>query len=336
MIDLASMGENSMYRRRFIASALAATALLCHGPASAQDAYPSRPIRLIVPQSAGSGSDVVARLLSEKLSQDLGQSIVVDNRPGANGIVAMSTVAKSTPDGYTLLLTGVSQISFNPHLYASLPYNPQKDYTFISPVVDTPFVLIASKASGITSMQGFIEKARQKSGGLPFSSAGVGNSTHLAMEIIADKLGLKLTHVAYKGSGPALTGVVAGEVDAMASVLGTALPQIAAGTVVPLAVIGQTRVKELPNVPTLKEAGIDVPVMPSWWALVGPAGMDAKTVGKLNATLQAALADPQIKARLAALYLYPVVGTPDAMKQRAIQDSNVWGDFIKKRGIQSS
>jgi len=322
--------------RRMFGCAVLAAAVLGNGAALADDGYPSRPIRLIVPQSAGSGGDVVARLVGEKLSKDLGQSIVIDNRPGANGIVAMTTVAKAAPDGYTLLLTGVSQISFNPHLYASLPYNPQKDYTFISPVVDTPFVLVASKASGITSVPSLIEKAGQKPGGLTFSSAGVGNSTHLAMEIVADKLNLKMTHVAYKGSGPALTGVVAGEVDTMASVLGAALPQVTGGTVVPIAIMGQQRVKELPNVPTLKEAGIDVPVLPSWYALVGPNGMDRKTVGKLNAAVQAALADPQIKARLAALYLYPVAGTPDAIKQRAASESKTWGDFIRKRGIQSS
>ncbi|MEN7530499.1 tripartite tricarboxylate transporter substrate binding protein [Cupriavidus sp. DL-D2] len=324
-----------MYRR-LMASAFTLLAVLSHGAAHADESFPNRPIRMIVPQSAGSGGDVVARLLGERLSQDLGQSIVVDNRPGANGIVAMSTVAKAQPDGYTVLLTGVSQLSFNPHLYATLPYDPQKDYTFISPVVDTPFVLLASKASGITSVQSFIDKAKTKPGGLSFSSAGVGNSTHLAMEVVADKLGLKMTHVAYKGSGPALTGVVAGEVDAMVSVLGAALPQVTGGTVVPVMIIGQNRVKELPNVPTVKEAGIDVPLMPSWYALVGPAGLDAKTVAKLNAAVQAALADPQVKAKLSALYLYPVVGSPAAIKQRAASESKVWGDFIRKRGIQSS
>jgi len=324
-----------MYRR-LMASALLASAVLCQTAALADDAYPNRPIRMIVPQSAGSGGDVVARLLSERLAQELGQSIVVDNRPGANGIVAMSTAAKAPADGYTVLLTGVSQISFNPHLYASLPYNPQKDYTFISPVVDTPFVLLASKASGITSVQAFIDKARNKPGGLTFSSAGVGNSTHLAMEVVADKLGLKMTHVAYKGSGPALTGVVAGEVDAMVSVLGAALPQVTGGTVVPVMIIGPRRVKELPNVPTVKEAGIDVPLMPSWYALVGPAGLDAKIVATLNAAVQSALADPQVKARLSSLYLYPVAGSPEAIKQRAASESKVWGEFIRKRGIQSS
>ncbi|WP_354683325.1 tripartite tricarboxylate transporter substrate binding protein [Cupriavidus necator] len=324
-----------MYRRLF-SLALVSAALMHAVPGSAQEGYPDRPIRLVVPQSAGSGADVVARLLGQKLGQELHQSIVVDNRPGANGIIGASFVAKQPSDGYSLMLAGVSQISFNQHLYASLPYNAQKDFTFVAPVVDTPFVLVVSKASGITSVQSFIEKAKQKTGGLTYGSAGVGNSTHLAMEMIGDKLGIKMTHVAYKGSGPALTGVIGGEVDAMVSVLGAALPQITGGNVVPLAIVGQKRAKELPNVPTIKEAGVDTPVMPGWYALVGPAGMDPKVVAKLNSAVQAFLADPQVKVKLASLYLDPIAGSADTIKQRALTDSRVWGDFIRKRGIRNS
>ncbi len=323
-----------MYRS-LMGAAIAALMTLS-GAAMAQDAYPSRPVRLIVPQSAGSGGDVVARMLSEKLSQELGQSVVVDNRAGANGIIGTSFVAKQPADGYTLLLTGVSQVSFNQHLYKSLPYDPQKDFTFIAPVVDTPFVLVTSKASGITSMAQFIEKAKAKPGALTFGSAGVGNSTHLAMEMLADKAGIKLTHAAYKGSGPALTGVIAGEVDAMVSVVGSALPQITGGNVVPVAIVGQKRAKELPNVPTVKEAGLEVPVMPGWYALLGPANMDAKVVARLNASVQAFLSDPQVRSKLASLYLEPLAGSAEAIKQRAVTDAKVWGEFIKRRGIQNS
>lgn len=323
-----------MYRL-LISATLAATFAMSPAAAMAAD-YPDRPIRLVVPQSAGSGGDVVARLLAEKLGAELGQSIVVDNRPGANGIVGTAFVAKQPADGYTLLLTGVSQVSFNQHLYRSLAYDPQKDFTYIAPVVDTPFVLVASKASGIRSMASFLDKARAKPGGLTFSSAGVGNSTHLAMEMLADKAGIKLTHVAYKGSGPALTGVIAGEVDAMVSVLGTALPQIASGNVVPVAVIGDQRVPQLPNVPTAREAGLDLPVMPAWYALLGPADMDPRIVARLNASVQRFLADPRIRSKLAALYLDPLTGSADAIKQRALSDSKTWGDFIRKRGIQNS
>ncbi|MHA7685324.1 Bug family tripartite tricarboxylate transporter substrate binding protein [Cupriavidus sp. PET2-C1] len=322
--------------RRLLSSAFVSALALMTLPAAAQAPYPSHPIRLVVPQSAGSGADVVARLLGEKLGKDLGQSVVVDNRPGANGIIASSFVAKQPADGYTVMLAGVSQVSFNQHLYASLPYDAQKDFTYISPVVDTPFVLVASKGSGITSLASFIDKAKTKSGGLSYGSAGVGNSTHLAMEMLADKAGVKLTHVAYKGSGPALTGVIGGEVDAMVSVLGAALPQISGGSVVPVAIVGQKRAQQLPNVPTLKEAGLDVPVMPGWYALVGPAAMDPKIIARLNASVQAFLNDPQTKTKLASLYLEPLSGSADSIKQRALSDSKVWGQFIVRRGIQNS
>ncbi|CAG9168655.1 tripartite tricarboxylate transporter substrate binding protein [Cupriavidus respiraculi] len=322
--------------RPLISAALAGVFAFTAAGVQAQEGFPNRPIRLVVPQSAGSGGDVVARLLGEKLGKDLGQSVVVDNRPGANGIIGASFVAKQPADGYTVLLAGVSQVSFNQHLYKSLPYDAQKDFTFIAPVVDTPFVLVASKASGITSMAGFIEKAKTKPGGLSYGSAGVGNSTHLAMEMLADKAGIKLTHVAYKGSGPALTGVIGGEVDAMVSVLGAALPQIGGGNVVPVAIVGQKRAQQLPNVPTVREAGLDVPVMPGWYALLGPADMDPKIVARLNASVQAFLNDAQVRNKLAGLYLEPLSGSAGAIKQRAVSDAKVWGDFIQQRGIQNS
>lgn len=324
-----------MYRL-LISAALAATFAMTSTAATAADAYPDRPIRLIVPQSAGSGGDVVARLLADKLGAELGQSIVVDNRAGANGIVGTAFVAKQPADGYTLLLTGASQVTFNQHLYKSLAYDPQKDFTYIAPVVDTPFVVVASKASGISSMASFIDKARAKPGGLTFSSAGVGNSTHLAMEVLADKAGVKMTHVAYKGSGPALTGVIAGEVDAMVSVLGTALPQIASGNVVPVAVIGDKRVPQLPNVPTVKEAGLTLPAIPAWYALLGPANLDPKIVSRLNQAVQRFLADPQVRGKLAGLYLDPVSGSAESIKQRAFGESKTWGEVIRKLGIQNS
>jgi tripartite-type tricarboxylate transporter receptor subunit TctC len=308
-------------------------AAACPAAIAQQPAYPSRAISIVVPQSPGSGNDVVARMLAEKLGQQLHQAVIVDNRAGANGIIGAAYTAKQAPDGYTLMLAGVSQISFNQHLYNTIPYQPLKDFTFVAPVVDTPFVVVASKASGITSMASLIEAAKKRN--VTFSSAGVGNSTHLAMEMLADKAGVKMTHVAYKGSGPALTAVMSGEVDAMVSVVGSALPQITGGKVVPVALLSQKRIRELPNVPTVKEAGLEVPVMPGWYALVGPAHMDAKVVDKLNGAVQSFLSNPEIIAKLESLYLTPLAGSAESIKQRALADSKVWGDFIAARGIQN-
>ncbi|OZI34594.1 ABC transporter substrate-binding protein [Bordetella genomosp. 10] len=318
-------------------AALASTVLLAAAlalPAARAAGFPDHPIRLIVPQSAGSGGDVVVRLLSDRMGSALGASVVVENKPGANGIVAMSYVAKSPPDGYTLLLAGVSQMSFNPKLYKNLPYDADKDYTYVAPVVDTPFVLVAGKNSPYKTLPQLIAAAKAAPNAITFASAGAGNSTHLSTELIASGAGIKLKHIPYKGSGPALNAVIGGQVDLMTSVLGSALPQIQAGNVVPLAVLADQRASDLPNVPTLQEAGLHVPPMPGWFALVGPAGMDQAVVGKLNAAVQAAIADPGVDRKLRDLYFVPLHGSAEQMRTRADQDARFWGDFIARNGIQ--
>jgi tripartite-type tricarboxylate transporter receptor subunit TctC len=303
-------------------------------PAFAQADYPQKPVRLVVPQSPGSGGDVVARLLGERLQADWKQTVVIDNKAGANGIVAASAVAKEPADGYTLMLAGVSQVSFNQHLYKNIGYDPFKDFSFVAPVVDTPLVLVVSKRSGIKDMAGFVQHAKAKPKAINFASAGTGNTTHLVMEMLASKAGLQMTHVAYKGSGPALMSVVSGETDAMASVLGTALPQIASGSVVPVAVFGGKRVAQLPNVPTVKESVADFPVVPGWYALVAPKNLDTKVASRVAASVERALNDPAVKAKLAEMSLEAVSGSGSDIKKRAEEDSRVWGAFIKQNNIQ--
>lgn len=317
--------------KRHLAATLFAT-LFC-ATASAQD-YPSRTITLIVPQSAGSGGDAVARLLSDQLAQHLGQAVVVENRPGANGVVAMSTVAKAKPDGYTVLLTGVSQMSFNPHLYGTLPYDPDTDFTYVAPVVDTPFVMVASNNSGLETMQDLIAAAQENPEHVTFSSAGNGNSTHLATEMMASQADIKMQHVPYKGSGPALNAVLSGEVDVMTSVLGTALPQIQAGSMKPLAVLASERVADLPDVPTLAEAGVKAAPMPGWYAIVGPVGLEPEVVQIMNDAVQASLSEPSVTQRLEQLYFVPLRGSAQEMKERADHDSQSWGEFIEQAGLK--
>lgn len=300
----------------------------------AQASWPSRPIKLVVPQGAGSGSDVIARLLSDRLAQQLGQSVVVDNNPAANGLVALGAVAKAPADGYTLVLAGVSQIAFNPALYKSLPYDPLKDFTFLAPIADTPFVLVTSNRSGIKTLPQFLELAKQKNGELTFSSAGIGNSTHIAMELIASTAGVKLMHVPYKGSAAALTAVLSGEVDAMVSVVGPALPQVQAGKVQAVAVLGATRVPQWPLVPTLKQAGLAVPPMPGWYAFAGPAHLDPKIIATFNAALQKVMVEPAVKAKLVELSLPALSGGEAEIRQRAINDQAYWSAFIAKNNIR--
>ena len=320
---------------RLLATFVAVLAVSLAAPAKAQADYPMKPVRIVVPQSPGSGGDVVARLLADRLQADLKQTFVIENKAGANGIVAAAGLAKEAADGYTLMLAGVSQIAFNQHLYKNAGYDAFKDFSFVAPVVDTPFVLVVSKQSGIKDLAGLLQRARSKPLSVNFASAGPGNSTHLSMEMMAARAGVKLTHVAYKGSGPALLSVVAGETEAMVSVVGTALPQIASDKVVAVAVFGNRRFAQLPTVPTLKEAGVDVPAMPGWYALVAPKNLDAKLAVRLAAAVQRALADPAVKGKLDGMSLEAISGTGADIQKRAETDSKVWGDFIKANGIQA-
>jgi tripartite-type tricarboxylate transporter receptor subunit TctC len=313
---------------------LAAIVLLACGIAHADD-YPSRPIRLVVPQGPGSGADVTARLMAQHMAKDLGQSVVVENKPGANGIIAASAVAKEAPDGYTLLQTSVSLVSFNQFMYKSIPYDPIRDFSFIAPIADASFVVVASEASGIRTWDDFMRRAKAKPDAVTFGSAGAGNSTHLYMEMIARSSGLKLRHIPYKGSAPALMATVSGEIDVMVVPTVVAIGQIGAGKVVPLAQSGETRSPQMPNVPLLRELDPKVPPLPGWYALVGPAKMDPKIVDKLARSVNSFLADPAMRAKLEEQYLAPIPGTPAGIQQRGEKEAKVWGGLITSLGIQA-
>ena len=302
--------------------------------AFAQQAWPTRSIKLVVPQAPGSGSDVISRILGDQLPQYLKQSIVIENNPAANGLVAMGAIAKAPPDGYTFIMAGVSTMAFNPALYKDLPYNPAKDFTYVAPVVDTPFVLLTSNRSGIKTLAQFIEQARTKPGGLSYSSAGLGNSTHIAIEMIASIAGVKLLHVPYKGSAGALTAVLSGEVDAMASAVASALPHVQTGRANAVAVLSNTRVPQWPQVPTIKEAGLNAPDMPGWYAIVGPAGLNPSVVATFNVAMQQVMSDPGVRAKLLELSLQPIAGGEPEIRRRAASDLAVWSEFIRKNNIR--
>jgi tripartite-type tricarboxylate transporter receptor subunit TctC len=311
-----------------LAFALAAT--LAH----AQD-FPTRPIKLVVPQAPASGGDVVARMLAEKMTKELGQPVVVDNRPGANGMVASALVAKEPPDGHTLMLTSVSLVSFNRYMYKSAAVDSMKDFTFVAPVADASFVLVASVNSGIKSWADLVQRAKAQPDTLTFGSAGTGNSTHLYPEMIARRSGFTLRHIPYKGSAPALMSIVSGETDVMVSPTVVAIAQIQAGKVVPLAQSGEVRAPTLANVPLLKELSPNSPALPGWYAVVGPANMDPKVVQKLSAAVNAFLADTAIRTKLVDQFLFPIPGTPEGIRKRGEAESEIWGGLIRDLKIQA-
>ena len=311
-----------MLRRTALTLALAAPAL-----ARAQGAS----LRILLPQAPGASNDMVARIIQEPMAAALRQPVVIENRPGANGAVAINALKQARNDGQTLLLTGVSQLAFNPHLYRALPYDVARDFTMIAPVTDTPFVLISSRRSGITTLAQFREAARTRD--LSYASAGIGNSTHLAMEMLAERAGVRLTHVPYPGTAQGVTSVVTGETDAMIPTLGVAFAQIQAGAVQALAVLAAGRVPQLPDVPTQAQAGLDAPIMPGWFALVGLAGLPSGTVATLNAAVRASLADATVQRRLQEQFLIPLLGSATEMQARLDGESALWGDFIRARQL---
>jgi len=316
-----------MKRRSLLALPLAA-------PAAAQTPFPARPLRMILPQPPGSANDAVARIISEPLSRAIGQPVVIENRPGANGMVAINQLRQQPPDGTALLLAGVSQLSFNPHLYPNLPYDAVRDFTYVAPVTDAPFILIASRRSGITSVAQLLERARAEPGRITYASAGIGNSTHLSMEMIADRASVRFTHVPYAGAGQAMTSVISGETDVMIIVLAVALGQVRANAVTALALVAPQRLPFLPDLVTQSEAGIAAPLMPGWFALVGPAGMAEGLVTTINAAVRSALADENVQRRLAENVLVPIPGSPAELLARMQRDSQIWGDFIRARGLR--
>lgn len=295
--------------------------------------FPNQPIRMVVPLAAGTLTDVVGRLLAEAMARDLGQPVVVENRGGANGNLAAAYLKQQRPDGHAVMLAGVSMFAFNPFLYASLSYDPVRDFTYVAPVVDTPFMLVASKRSGITTVAQFLERARARPGELTYASAGNGNSTHLAMEMVAEAADIRLTHVPYSAVSP-FNSLIAGETDSMLGVVGSLLPHLRAGSIVPLAALLDARLPDLPEVPTLREAGLQAPTMPGWYALVGPAGMPEEPVLRLNAALQRTLRDPLVRQRLGEAYLTPIEGSPATIRESFERDSEIWGAFIRRRGLR--
>lgn len=328
-----------MIRRRDLGRALAVpasgVALGFARPALAQGsgAFPNQPVRMIVPLAAGTLTDIIGRLLAEPMARDLGQPVVIENRGGANGNLAAAYLKQQRPDGHTVMLAGVSMFAFNPHLYPSLSYDPARDFTYVAPVVNTPFMLVASRKSGITTVAQFLDRAKAEQGALTFASAGNGNSTHLAMEMVAEAGNIRLTHVPYSSVSP-LNSLLSGETDTMLSVMGSMIPHVRAGAIVPLAVLLDERAPDLPDVPTLGEAGVNAPTMPGWYALVGPAGMPGDATLRVNAALQRSLQDPAVRQRLRELQLSPLAGSPATIRESFERDSAVWGSFIQRRGLR--
>ena len=300
----------------------------------AADAYPSKPIKMIVAFNAGGATDIIARIVSQKLSDSLGQSVVVDNRPGATGIVGTEMVAKSPPDGYTMLMVTAGTHAINASLFKNLPYDPVKDFVHINWTAVAPNVLIVNNSVPATNVQELIRLAKEKPGQLTFGSAGSGSTLHLSGEEFKYMAGINITHVPYKGGAPAMTDLLGGRLTMMFDSISQAVPHIKAGKVRALGVTSAKRVPALPDVPTIAEAGVAGYNSNAWFGVVAAANTPKDIVAKLNAEINKALTDPEVKEKLISLGTEPVGGTPDQFTAHVKAEVVKWAKIVEVSGAK--
>ena len=314
----------------------AIAAALLPAPAPAQE-YPSRPVLFVVPYAPGGGTETMARLLGRRLQQRLGQAFVIDNRPGAGTAIGASFVAKSAPDGHTILLATSTTMAINVSIYSNLAYDPIKDLMPVALFSDIPFVLVVNPALPVRSVADLVTLAKRTPGGLAYASNGHGGAGHLYAELLKSMTGIEMTHVPYKGLAPAFNDVVAGHVPLMFGDFGTALPLIRAGQLRALGVTTAQRVAAAPDIPPLSQAGLPGYVASSWQMVVAPAGIPKPILHKLNAELRAILAEPDIQKDFTDRGLIPVVSPPPEELQGYVRSEIVrWGKVVERAGAAGS
>ena len=303
-------------------------------PASAQT-YPARAVRMIVPFPPGGPNDILSRVVSQKMSESMGQQVVVDNRGGAGGIIGTEAAAKAAPDGYTLLLSGTAALSINPSLHARLPYDPVKDFTPISLLATAPSILIVHPTLPVKTVKEFIALAKRKPGQLNYASAGIGTPPHLAGELFKTMAGIDITHVPYKGGGPALTDLLAGQVELYFSGISSAIPLVKEGRVKAIAVTSAKRSSIMPEMPTIAESGLPGYEVGNWYAILGPAGLPREIVSRVNAEIVKALKSPETHKRVLELGADPVGSSPEQLASHMKAEIAKWAKVIKAAGIKA-
>jgi len=302
-------------------------------PVLAQAPYPNRPIRLVVGYPPGGPVDITARALAQVLSQSLGTQVVVDNRPGATGIVGNELVARSAPDGYTLVLAA-SPMVIHETLYEKLPYDTLRDFTLIGTIASAPLLLVAPPNSPAGNVKELIALAKSKPGELSYASPGTGSVNHLAGESLKTMSGIDVVHVPYKGAAPAETDVMGGRVAFMFDTIPSALPKVRAGQMRGLAVTSASRTPIAPDIPTVAESGLPGFDAITWYGLMGPANLPVDVAARLNAELNKALDSPAFRERLAALGLEAMPGTPQQFAQFYRSETVKWGKVVKSSGAK--
>jgi len=301
--------------------------------ASAQ-AYPTRPIRLVVPFPAAGTTDILARAAAQKLTEAFGQAVVVDNRPGAGGNIGSDLVAKSAPDGYTLLMGTVGTHAINPSLYSKMPYDHIKDFVPVVLVAGVPNVLVVNPALPVNSVADLIKLAKDKPGTINFASSGSGTSIHLSGELFKTMAGVDMMHVPYKGSSPALTDLIGGQVQIMFDNLPSSLPQIKGGKLRAVAVTSMKRAPALPDVPTINESGLPGFEASSWFGILAPAGTPAPIVARINAEVNKWLQSADAREKLLGQGAEAAGGSPEQFAAYIRSETEKWAKVVKASGAK--
>ncbi len=307
---------------------------LCLVATAHAQTYPAKPLRFVVPFAAGGGSDLVARTVAAKLTETLGNTAVVDNRAGAAGSIGAEIVAKSPPDGHTLLLGSSGPLSINPSLYAKLPYDASRDFAPVALVTIMPFLLVTHPALPVRSVKDLVALAKIRPNELNYGSPGNGSTTHLANELLKSMTGMRITHVPYKGVAPAATDLISGQVQVLTGDLSTLLPHVKSGRMRGIAVTSARRSSLLPQMPTIAESGVTGYDASGWFGVLVPAGTPAAIVERLNAAIVKASATADARERLAALGGEVAAGTPEQFAAHIRSEAAKWGKVIRAVGIK--
>ena len=316
-------------RRGFLIAAIVAAAPVAWG-----QAWPSKPIKIVAPSTPGDAPDVIARLVADKLSIALGQQVVVENKPGAGGVVGSDAVAKAAPDGYTLIMGNAGSHGINAAVYAKLPYDIQRDFAPVSQVAIAPNVMVINPSVPANTVAEFIAYAKAQPGKLSYASGGNGSSAHMSMELFKSMAGVDIEHIPYKGSSPALTDLVGGQVAVFIGNMPPTVPLVKAGKLRALAVTTKTRSALMPELPTIAEAGLPGYETVAWFGVLAPAGTPPDVVNRLSQEIGKIARSPEMREKLLAMGAEPVGGTPEEFKAVIDRDIAKWKPLAQKVGIK--
>ena len=320
--------------RTILFGALAAPAIAFSALANSATDYPDKVVRLVVPFAPGGVTDTSGRIVAEGLSKELGQQVIVDNRPGASGNIGAAAVAGAAPDGYTLLLALDGTLVINPFIYEKPGFDALKDFTPVAKIGNSTILIVANPKAGISNLKELIDLSKKTQGGLSYGTSGIGSITHIAGELLSRQSGASLTHVPYKGGGPAVNDVLGGHIPLAFGSAASVQQHLKSGALIPIAVPSPQRSAALPNVPTFKESGVDGVALNSWVGIVAPANTPPAIIAKLNAAANQVLRDPQVQQRLMAAGIEAVNETPADFGKAIQADASLYEKIIKEANIK--